>query len=126
MEQNAEDENQNTIRVELHQALNRSTTLSNDNERLRQRVQELEAQLAQEKSLKESQERSSGTNTEAEFRDEISQHHQDHLHGSCSHSNLRPQVHHHHENNGDDRSSVCSEHIDQRRKPFFLIFNAFY
>uniref|UniRef100_A0A914ZMD7 Golgin subfamily A conserved domain-containing protein n=1 Tax=Parascaris univalens TaxID=6257 RepID=A0A914ZMD7_PARUN len=42
MEQNAEDENQNSIHVELGQAVERINTLSLENERLRERIQELE------------------------------------------------------------------------------------
>uniref|UniRef100_F1KU05 Golgin subfamily A member 2 n=2 Tax=Ascaris TaxID=6251 RepID=F1KU05_ASCSU len=42
MEQNAEDENQNSIHVELGQAVERINALSSENERLRERIQELE------------------------------------------------------------------------------------
>lgn len=97
MEQNAADENQNTIHVELRQAVERMTSLSRENEDLRRSVVRLRDQLdaanEERRNLKDAMEEIRVANANG-MNDENKENNKSSL---------------------DDHSSVCSEHFEQRR-----------
>ncbi len=88
MDQNSEDENQNSIRVELRQALDRITALNGENMELRRLLDAANSGNA-----------SNGSNGIGNSSNGI---------GNGSNGSIGSP--------GDDRSSVCSEHFDQKEQ----------